>query len=49
MPYFLRSADDLGSVPLRGIGKAAYDCRRGMVVLNLAPRAANAPGPSGRQ
>lgn len=38
MPYFLRSADDLGSKPLAGIGKAEYRCGQGIAVLNLAPR-----------
>jgi hypothetical protein len=44
MPYFARSADDLGPRPLAGIGKAAYLCNKGILILNLAPRPAYDPG-----
>jgi hypothetical protein len=37
MPYYTRAADDLGPVPLSGLGKATYQCRQGIHVLNLAP------------
>lgn len=40
--YFERSADDLGPVPLPGIGKGAYACGEGLIVLSVAP----AYGPS---
>ena len=43
--YFLRTADDLGSTPLTGIGKGEYLCNRGLSVLNFAPRP---PGDDGR-
>ena len=33
---FTRTADDLGSKPLQGIGKGEYECGRGLRVLNLA-------------
>jgi hypothetical protein len=35
--YFERSAEDLGRVPLQGIGKAAYACGEGLIVLSVAP------------
>jgi hypothetical protein len=35
--YFERSADDLGPAPLQGIGKGAYACGEGLVVLSVAP------------
>ena len=44
MPYYRRSADDLGPKPLLGIGKAGYACGRGIYVLNLAPRPSYIPG-----
>jgi hypothetical protein len=44
MPYFVRSADDLGPKGLAGIGKGGYSCDRGISVLNLAPRPAMDPG-----
>lgn len=40
MPYFVRSADDLGHAPRLGIGKAGYRCGDGIETLNLAPRPA---------
>jgi hypothetical protein len=44
MPYYQRSADDLGPAPRPGVGKAEYHCGRGVAVLNLAPRPAFDPG-----
>jgi hypothetical protein len=44
MPYFARTADDLGPRPLAGIGKGAYLCNKGILILNLAPRPADDPG-----
>ena len=44
MPYFERSADDLGVRPLNGIGKAGYLCNKGILILNLGPRPAYDPG-----
>ena len=44
MPYYTRSADDLGPTPLPGIGKASYLCREGILILNFAPRPASLPG-----
>jgi hypothetical protein len=44
MPYFDRSADDLGPRPLHGAGKAVYLCNKGILVLNLGPRPPNDPG-----
>lgn len=38
MPYYLRSADDLGRRPVPGIGKGVYACGHGVFKLNLAPR-----------
>ena len=35
--YFERSADDLGPVPLQGMGKGAYACREGLIALSVAP------------
>jgi hypothetical protein len=35
--YFERSADDLGPVPLQGIGKGAYACGEGLIALSVAP------------
>ena len=35
--YFERSADDLGPVPLDGIGKGAYACGEGLIALSVAP------------
>ncbi len=43
--WFLRYADDLGSTARPGIGKGAYRCGQGVLVLNLAPRPAGDPGP----
>jgi hypothetical protein len=40
MPIYVRTADDLGPTPLHGVGKAAYLCNEGVLVLNLAPRPA---------
>jgi hypothetical protein len=40
--YFERSADDLGPVPLEGIGKGAYACGEGLVALSVA-RASGPP------
>jgi hypothetical protein len=37
MPFYKRSADDLGPRPLRGLGKAEFVCASGIGVLNLAP------------
>ena len=48
MPYFTRSADDLGQKPLAGIGKAEYWCGLGVRVLNLGPRPSYDPGPGHR-
>jgi len=45
MPYFVRSADDLGPGAHAGIGKAGFVCGRGVEKLNLAPRSPNQPGP----
>jgi hypothetical protein len=44
MPYYQRSADDLGPAPRAGVGKAEYHCGRGVAVLNLAPRPPFDPG-----
>jgi hypothetical protein len=44
MPYFARSADDLGRLPRPGFGKAEYYCGQGVAVLNLGPRPARDPG-----
>jgi hypothetical protein len=44
MPYYERSADDLGPAPRAGVGKAGYYCRQGVVGLHLAPRPAFDPG-----
>ena len=43
MPYFTRSADDLGPDSIAGIGKGEYVCRQGIQVLNLAPRPKDLP------
>jgi len=43
--YFLRSATDLGSRPLPGIGKGEVVCGEGMHILNLARRPSFDPGP----
>lgn len=32
---YRRTADDLGTAPLQGIGKAAYRCGQGLVVLSI--------------
>jgi len=48
-PYFTRSADDLGTRPLEGLGKAEYRCGRGIVVLNMAPAAGMSPKPGERE
>lgn len=45
MPFYARAADDLGSTPLHGVGKASYLCGKGIHVLNLAPRPAVMGGP----
>lgn len=45
MPYFIRSADDLGAGEHAGIGKAGFVCGRGFEKINLAPRPSNQPGP----
>ena len=47
MPFFTRSADDLGE-KLAGIGKGEYWCGRGIRVLNLGPRHGTSPTPSSR-
>ena len=44
MPYYKRSADDLGPKPLLGIGKAGDLCGGGIYVFNLAPRPSYDPG-----
>jgi hypothetical protein len=44
IPYFDRSADDLGPSPLHGAGKAVYLCNKGILILNLGPRPPNDPG-----
>src|SRR3954465_4341770 len=36
--YFTRSANDLGSEPLTGVGKGGYWCGQGVWYLHLAPR-----------
>lgn len=43
--YFLRSADDLGTKALPGIGKGVYRCNQGIMVLNLGPRPLFDPAP----
>ena len=43
--YFLRSADDLGSNALPGIGKGEYWCGSGLSVLNLGRRPGFDSGP----
>jgi hypothetical protein len=48
MPYFSRSADDLGPRPLAGIGKGEYSCGKGIHVLNLAPKPPSVPGLAAR-
>jgi hypothetical protein len=35
---FMRSADDLGSHSLPGVGKGEYWCRKGIAILNTARR-----------
>jgi hypothetical protein len=45
MPFYVRTADDLGPTPLHGIGKASYLCGKGIHVLNLGPRPAFMGGP----
>jgi hypothetical protein len=35
--YFERSADDVGPVPLQGIGKGAYACSEGLIALSVTP------------
>jgi hypothetical protein len=42
--YFRRTADDLGSSPLFGIGKGEYVCGEGVHGLNLALRPPARPG-----
>lgn len=37
MPFYMRSAADLGSRPIPGIAKAEYWCRQGIKVMNMAP------------
>lgn len=37
MPYYTRSANDLGGRPIPGLGKAEVWCHLGIRVLNLAP------------
>ena len=44
MPYFRRSADDLGRGARAGFGKAEYVCGEGIAILNLGPRPARDPG-----
>jgi hypothetical protein len=44
IPYFDRSADDLGPRPLHGAGKAVYLCNKGILILNLGPRPSKDPG-----
>ncbi|MFL5562673.1 MAG: hypothetical protein ACJ79K_14470 [Gemmatimonadaceae bacterium] len=44
MPYFTRSADDLGPSAHAGFGKAEYYCGQGIAILNLGPRPARDPG-----
>jgi hypothetical protein len=36
--FFLRSANDLGARALPGVGKGEYWCRKGITILNTAPR-----------
>lgn len=38
MPYYDRSADDLGDEPIPGLGKFVYECGRGIFRMNMAPR-----------
>ena len=38
--YFTRTADDLGPTPKPGIGKGEYRCKKGIRILNVAPRPA---------
>ena len=40
MPYFRRSADDLGPVARPGFGKAEYVCGEGIAILNMGLRPA---------
>jgi len=47
--YFVRTADDLGPTPKPGIGKGEYRCKRGITVLNTAPRPAWDDGRSDMQ
>jgi hypothetical protein len=49
MPYYTRSADDLGAKPIPGLGKAEYWCRLGIRVLNLAPKNQVLRSPSNRE
>ena len=42
--YFTRTANDLGDIPLRGVGKGGYWCRQGVWYLHLAPRTDTEPG-----
>ena len=44
MPYFMRSADDLGPSERAGFGKAEYQCGQGVTILNLGPRPPGDPG-----
>jgi len=44
--YFMRSADDLGTDPLPGVGKGTYRCGDGVGVLNVGPRPDLDPGPA---
>ena len=38
--YFTRTADDLGPTPKLGVGKGEYRCKKGIRILNVAPRPA---------
>jgi hypothetical protein len=38
MPFYSRSASDLGPTPLPGTGKVVYACGQGLFKFNLAPK-----------
>lgn len=38
--WYRRTADDLGSAPLVGVGKAGYLCGQGLIVLSIGRGAA---------
>lgn len=39
--WYRRTADDLGSTPLLGVGKASYLCGQGLIVLSIGRGAAH--------